>query len=105
MWKLSFPRDGTAITQAANSSSGKSSTLFDSTNERMIRNVTKHEIVAGNCQMGAACGTEVMELLLLLPNHQFLNLEEAARGLSLTVGQLIRRTVSDFLLRSNSTES
>ena len=55
--------------------------------------------------MGAASGTEVMELLLLLPNHQFHNLEDAAQGLSLTVGQLIRRTVSEFLLRSNSTDS
>jgi hypothetical protein len=67
--------------------------------------VTKREKVAGISQVNAASGVEVMELLLLLPNYQFRDLEETARRLSLTVGQLIRRTVGDFLLRCNPTQS
>jgi hypothetical protein len=46
-----------------------------------------------------------MELLLPLPTDQFFALEEAAYRLSLTVGQLIRRIVSDFLLRLTSVEN
>jgi hypothetical protein len=49
------------------------------------------------CNGGAPLAKEVTELLLVLPGGEFSALEEAAHRLSLTVGQLIRRTVSDFL--------
>jgi hypothetical protein len=41
-------------------------------------------------------------MLLVLPAVEFSTLEEAASRLSLTVGQLIRRMVSDFLRDSPS---
>ena len=41
---------------------------------------------------------EVMESLLLLHVDQFFALEEVAFRMRLTVGQLIRRTIDDFLL-------
>jgi hypothetical protein len=44
-------------------------------------------------------GAEVTELALQLPSEQFEALEEEAYRLQLTVGQLIRRTVNDFLLK------
>jgi hypothetical protein len=39
----------------------------------------------------------VVELLLLLPLNQFSALEVVASRLNLTVGQLLRCTISDFL--------
>jgi len=50
-------------------------------------------------------GTKVTELLLLLPATQFLVLEEAAYQQNKSVGQLIRRAISDFLKHSGSTIS
>jgi hypothetical protein len=50
-------------------------------------------------------GAEVTELLLPLPSTQFLALEDAATRLNLTVGQLIRRTVGEFLMKCNPAES
>lgn len=69
----------------------------------MSGNVTEYPKVANICQVNAESGSEVMELMLLLPNSQFLDLEDAAWRSKLTVGQLIRRTVGDFLVRGNST--
>jgi hypothetical protein len=48
-------------------------------------------------------GTKVTELLLLLPTTQFLVLEETAHQQNKSVGQLIRRAVSDFLKHTGST--
>lgn len=70
----------------------------------MSGNVTKYEGVAELYQGSGPSGMEVMELLLPLSNDQFLALERAAHSLSLTVGQLIRRTVSDYLVQCNRAE-
>ena len=43
--------------------------------------------------------SEVVELMLLLPRKQFSALEAVARRLNLTMGQLLRRTVGEFLLQ------
>jgi hypothetical protein len=58
----------------------------------------KQERVVDNCQRSEPFGMEVMELLLPLPRDQFFALEAAAFRLNLTVGQLLRHTISDFLL-------
>ena len=42
---------------------------------------------------------EVVELMLLLTSNQFSALEVVAGRLNLTVGRLLRRTISDFLLQ------
>jgi hypothetical protein len=44
-------------------------------------------------------GVEVVELGLLLPAGLAAALEEAARGRGLTVGQVVRRLVQDFIDR------
>ena len=43
--------------------------------------------------------SEVVELMLLLTRNQFSALEVVASRLNLTIGELIRRTVGDFLLQ------
>ncbi len=63
----------------------------------MSQNMTKRAGSAKVCNGGVSLAQEVTELLLILPAGEFSALEEAAHRLSLTVGQLIRRTVSDFL--------
>jgi hypothetical protein len=45
----------------------------------------------------ASFGSEVVELIFLLPSHQFSALEEAANRLEVPVAQLLRRTLLDFL--------
>ena len=42
-------------------------------------------------------GTKVLELMLLLPTHQFFALEQAASQQNLSVGRLVRLAISDFL--------
>ena len=59
--------------------------------------MTKQDGLTDAHKIGVPLATEVMELLLSLPAVQFSILEETACRFSLTVGQLIRRTVSDFL--------
>jgi hypothetical protein len=43
--------------------------------------------------------SEVVELMLLLTRNQFSALEVLAGRLNLTIGELIRRTVGDYLLQ------
>jgi len=64
----------------------------------MSGKVTKQERVVDISQGSEPFGMKVMELLLPLPRDQFFALEAAAFRLNLTVGQLIRRTIRDFLL-------
>ncbi len=40
---------------------------------------------------------EMVELALLLPERQFVELEMAARGQGLTTGQMLRRLINAFL--------
>jgi len=50
---------------------------------------------------GSSCGQEesFMELDLLLPNWQLMELEKAASHLGLTTGQLLRRLIRSWLAR------
>jgi hypothetical protein len=64
----------------------------------MSGKVTKQERVVDTYQGSEPSGIEVMELMVRLPRNQFFALEAVAFRLNLTVGQLIRRTISDFLL-------
>ena len=43
--------------------------------------------------------SEVVELMLLLTRNQFSALEVVSRRLNLTIGELLRHTVGDFLLQ------
>jgi hypothetical protein len=45
---------------------------------------------------GARSDSDPIELMVFLPPEQVATLEEAARDRGLTVGQMIRRLVSDF---------
>jgi hypothetical protein len=64
----------------------------------MSGKVTKQERVVDTYEGSEPIGMEVMELLLPLPRNEFFALEATAFRLNLTVGQLIRRTISDYLL-------
>jgi hypothetical protein len=71
----------------------------------MSCNVIKYDGVEKFCQGSAVFGTEVMELLLPLLSDQFLALEAEAHWLNLTVGQLIRHTVGEFLMQCAPSEN
>jgi hypothetical protein len=52
----------------------------------------------------ASSGAEVVELELLLPAERAAALEQAARARGLTVGQLTRRLIYEFLDRAGGSE-
>jgi hypothetical protein len=79
--------------------------VFGSNNEGMSEYVTQYEEGCRDQSRRATLGAEVTELLLPLLSTQFLALEDAATRLNLTVGQLIRRTVGEFLMQCNPAES
>ena len=54
--------------------------------------MTEQEVAMNVCH-----GADVIELMMLFPTIQFFALEEAAWRQSLTVGQLIRLSIGDFL--------
>ncbi len=60
------------------------------------------EVITESCEAMFPPSSEVVELVFLLPSNQFCALGVVASQLNLTVGQLLRRSVSDFLSRSNS---
>jgi hypothetical protein len=62
----------------------------------MEGSMTRQDGIAGKCKKFPLTA-EVVELMLLLPKNQFVALESIASRLNLTVGQLLRRTVSNFL--------
>ena len=67
--------------------------------EGMGGSMTNQEGIADSRQRMFSPTGDVVELMLLLTADQFSALEVVAGRLDLTVGQLLRRTVSDFLLR------
>jgi hypothetical protein len=54
--------------------------------------MTEQEVANVHCH-----GTDVIEMMMLFTTIQFFALEEVARWQNLTVGQLIRRSIGDFL--------
>jgi hypothetical protein len=54
--------------------------------------MTKQEGAAGDCH-----GTEVIEVIMILPTIQFFALEEAACRQNQSVARFLRRAISDFL--------
>jgi hypothetical protein len=61
--------------------------------------MTSRDGIAGADQTVFPPTGEVVELMLLLPSNQFTALEATAGQMHLTVGQLLRRTVNQFLLQ------
>ena len=53
-------------------------------------------------QGAADVGHKVVELMLLLPTHQFFALEQAAFHKDVSVGRLLRRAISDYLRQLGS---
>ena len=45
---------------------------------------------------------KVVEVMLLLPTHQFFALEQAAFQQNVSVGRLLRRAISDYLRQPGS---
>jgi hypothetical protein len=60
--------------------------------------MTRQQRMSNGCQRMFPPAGDVVELMLLLPSNQFAALEVVAGRLNLSVGQLLRRTLSDFLL-------
>jgi hypothetical protein len=58
----------------------------------------------GRSLPGQAPATDVIELQLLLPSHQFAALEAAAVRSELTVAALLRRVIGDALRASDGGE-
>jgi len=63
------------------------------------------EVITESGEVMFPPSSEVVELVFLLPSNQFCALGVVAGQLNLTVGQLLRRTVSTFLTRSISTNA
>ena len=61
--------------------------------------MTSQDGIADIRQPNFAPTSEVVELMLLLPRNQFSALEVVAGRLNLTLGQLLRRIVGDYLLQ------
>ena len=58
---------------------------------------TGQQGIAAGCPTAPTHATDVVELRLLLPVHQFDALEETAHRSKSTVAVLLRRLVSDYL--------